>query len=155
MARRRHFAPDQDLVHVSFKCVGDAFLMRPDAYTSFVIASALEQAAEKYGVRIHAFCFLSNHAHLLLGIQDCRLDSFMQYLKSLSAQSASPRGALRRGSEAPPGAAWRERSDEGRAGVWGPMKQWAFFKRRYRARGRSSRMTLRPSGSSSTCTSRR
>jgi REP element-mobilizing transposase RayT len=85
MARRRHFAPDQDLVHVSFKCVGDAFLMRPDAYTSFVIASALEQAAEKYGVRIHAFCFLSNHAHLLLGIQGCRLDSFMQYLKSLIA----------------------------------------------------------------------
>jgi hypothetical protein len=29
--------------------------MRPDAHTSFVIASALEQAAEKYGVRIHAF----------------------------------------------------------------------------------------------------
>jgi REP element-mobilizing transposase RayT len=83
MARRRHFAPDHDLVHVSFKCVGDAFPMRPDAYTSFVIASALEQAAEKYGVRIHAFCFLSNHAHLLLGIQGCRLDSFMQYLKSL------------------------------------------------------------------------
>jgi REP element-mobilizing transposase RayT len=85
MARRRHFAPNQDLVHVSFKCVGDAFLMRPDAYASFVVASALEQAAEKYGVRIHALCFLSNHAHLLLGIQGCRLDSFMQYLKSVIA----------------------------------------------------------------------
>jgi REP element-mobilizing transposase RayT len=59
--------------------------MRPDAYTSFVIASALEQAARKYGVRIHAFCFLSNHAHLLLGIEGCRLDSFMQYVKSLIA----------------------------------------------------------------------
>ncbi|MBX7195847.1 MAG: transposase [Sandaracinaceae bacterium] len=105
MARRRHFAPDQDLVHVSFKCVGDAFLMRPDAYTSFVIASALEQAAEKYGVRIHAFCFVSNHAHLLVGIQGCRLDSFMQYLKSLIALALNLH---------------RERDG-------------AFFKRRYRA----------------------
>ena len=85
MARRRHFHPDQDLVHVSFKCVGDAFLMRPDAYANYVVAVALEEAAEKYGVRIHAFCFLSNHAHLLLGIAGCRLDSFMQYVKSLIA----------------------------------------------------------------------
>jgi REP element-mobilizing transposase RayT len=85
MARRRHYAPEQDLVHVSFKCVGDAFLMRPDAYTRFVIASALASAAEKYGVRIHAFGILSNHGHLELGIRGCRLDSFMQYFKSRTA----------------------------------------------------------------------
>ncbi|MBX7193208.1 MAG: transposase [Sandaracinaceae bacterium] len=85
MARRRHYAPEQDLVHVSFKCVGDAFLMRPDAYTSFVIASALAGAAEKYGVRIHAFGILSSHGHLELGIRGCRLDSFMQHFKSRTA----------------------------------------------------------------------
>jgi REP element-mobilizing transposase RayT len=80
--RRRYLPPGQDLVHVSFKCVGDAFLMRPDAYTTYVIACALQEAARKYGVRIHAFCFLSEHAHLLLGVKGCRLDLFMQMLKS-------------------------------------------------------------------------
>jgi len=82
MARRRYLHPDQDLVHVSFKCVGDAFLMRPDDYTNYVIAGALADAAVKYGVRIHAFAFLSNHGHQLLGVRGCRLDSFMQYFKS-------------------------------------------------------------------------
>jgi REP element-mobilizing transposase RayT len=85
--RRRYLPPGQDLIHVSFKCVGDAFLMRPDAYTSFVIACALEEAATKYGVRIHAFCFLSTHAHLLLGVRGCRLDLFMQLLKSRIART--------------------------------------------------------------------
>lgn len=56
--------------------------MRPDAYTTYVIASALREAVEKYGVRVHAFCFLSTHAHLLLGVAGCRLDLFMQLLKS-------------------------------------------------------------------------
>ncbi len=65
-ARRRHLDPDQDLVHVSTKCVGDMFLMRPDARTVYVIAVALAKASELYGVRLHAFCFLSNHPHLLL-----------------------------------------------------------------------------------------
>ncbi len=82
MARRRHLPPDIDLVHVSTKCVGDMFLMRPDARTVYVIAVALAKASELYGVRLHAFCFLSNHLHLLLGIAGCRLDSFMQYFKS-------------------------------------------------------------------------
>ena len=82
MARRRYLHPDQDLVHVSFKCVGDAFLMRPDDYTNYVIASALADASVKYGVRVHAFSFLSNHGHQLLGVRGCRLDSFMRYFKS-------------------------------------------------------------------------
>ncbi len=85
MARRRYLHPDQDLVHVSFKCVGDAFLMRPDAYTNYVIAHELALAAKTYGVRIHAFCFLSNHGHLELGVRGCRLDSFMQLFKSRTA----------------------------------------------------------------------
>lgn len=85
MARRRYLPPDQDLVHVSFKCVGDAFLMRPDAYTNYVIAEALARAAQIYGVRVHAFCFLSTHGHLELGVRGCRLDSFMQHFKSNTA----------------------------------------------------------------------
>ncbi|GAB4201624.1 MAG: hypothetical protein OHK0013_13880 [Sandaracinaceae bacterium] len=87
MARRRYLPPDQDLVHVSFKCVGDAFLMRPDSYASFVIATALGAAAAKYGVRVHAFAFLSNHGHLLLGVRGCRLDAFMQLMKARIARA--------------------------------------------------------------------
>lgn len=85
MARRRHFDPDHDLVHVSFKTVGDAFLMRPDAYTVYVQAKALADAIELYGVRLHACSMLSNHGHLELGIKGCRLDSFMQFFKSRTA----------------------------------------------------------------------
>jgi REP element-mobilizing transposase RayT len=105
MARRRYLPPEQDLVHVSFKCVGDACLMRPDPYASFVIARALAGAAEKYGVRIHAFCVLSNHAHLLLGVRGCRLDGFMQYVKSVTAVGLNAHRA----------------------------RDGAFFKRRYRS----------------------
>lgn len=104
MARRRYLPPEQDLVHVSFKCVGDAFLMRPDGRASFVIASALGVAVAKYGVRVHAFAFLSNHAHLLLGVRGCRLDAFMQLLKGRIALALN--------------------AERGRDG--------AFFKRRYR-----------------------
>ena len=56
-------------------------LMRPDPYTTFVIAAALSEAARKYGVRVHALCFLSTHGHLLLGVRGCRLDLFMQFVK--------------------------------------------------------------------------
>ncbi len=104
MARRRYLPPDLELAHVSFKCVGDAFLMRPDPYTNFVIACALADGIERYGVRLYAFCFLSNHSHLLVGILGCRLDSFMQYVKSRIALALN--------------------EHRGRDG--------AFFKRRYR-----------------------
>ncbi len=105
MARRRYLPPDVDLVHVSFKCVGDAFLMRPDARSVYLVAIALAEALEKYGVRLHAVVILSNHGHLLLGVARCRLDSFMQYLKS--------RVALHLNVER--------------------VRDGAFFKRRYRA----------------------
>lgn len=54
MARRRHLAPDQDLVQVSTKCV--AFLLRPEARTVYVIVIAIATDGELCSARVHAGC---------------------------------------------------------------------------------------------------
>ncbi len=92
MARRlRHLHPDLRLVHVTFKCVDDAFLLFPDPRTVALLAVILSEALERYGVNLHAICVVSNHAHLVLGIEGARLDLFMQFLLSQVARQMNER----------------------------------------------------------------
>ncbi len=70
MARRlRHLHPDLPFVHVTFKCVDDAFLLFPDRRNVAVLATVLSEALERYRVKLHAICVVSNHGHLVLGIE--------------------------------------------------------------------------------------
>ncbi|WP_243336872.1 hypothetical protein [Anaeromyxobacter soli] len=43
----------------------------------------------RYGGLVHAFCVLSNHAHVGLADPDGRHLAFMQYLDSLAARAAN------------------------------------------------------------------
>jgi REP element-mobilizing transposase RayT len=72
---------------VTRRCVQRQFLLRPTAVTSAVFGYVLAVAAQRYGVRLHAFCVMSNHVHLVLTDPDARLPAFKQYLDGLVARA--------------------------------------------------------------------
>ncbi len=62
---------------VTRSCVGHAFLLRPDEELVKAIEYCLAEAAMFCGILLHAYCFLSNHYHLVLTDPDRRLPEFM------------------------------------------------------------------------------
>jgi REP element-mobilizing transposase RayT len=52
-----------------------------------VLLYCLAVAAEKTGVKIHAFCAMSNHMHAVLTDPEARLPQFMQWLDSTVARA--------------------------------------------------------------------
>jgi putative transposase len=51
---------------VSRRVTGRQFLLRPDPWVNRILLFYLAEAAERFGIRIHAFQFLSNHFHLVV-----------------------------------------------------------------------------------------
>jgi REP element-mobilizing transposase RayT len=49
----------------------------------------LAVASRRFNVRVHAFCVLSNHFHLIVTDLDARLPAFEQYLDSLVARAVN------------------------------------------------------------------
>jgi REP element-mobilizing transposase RayT len=83
MARRLRFIPPGSLVEVTSRTVQGRLLMRPSPLVTELTLGVLARAARLYPVEIHAFCFLSNHFHLLLTVPSAeRLAAFMNYLNS-------------------------------------------------------------------------
>jgi REP element-mobilizing transposase RayT len=74
---------------VTRRCSERRFFLRPSRLTNEVALYVLALAAQRYGVLVHAFCFLSNHLHLVTTDQDGRLPAFMQYLDSLVARAVN------------------------------------------------------------------
>ncbi|BDG10353.1 hypothetical protein AMPC_34660 [Anaeromyxobacter paludicola] len=63
--------------------------MRPSAQTNGIFLYVLALAARTHGVRVHAFCVLSNHYHLVVTDPEARLPAFMQYLDGLVARAVN------------------------------------------------------------------
>jgi REP element-mobilizing transposase RayT len=84
----RWFPPSVQFYSVVIKCSGDAMLMRPDPRAVFLLAQALRDACLKNRtIDLLAFCFVSNHAHLILGVRgDGRAVS--AFMKSLDEKIA-------------------------------------------------------------------
>lgn len=83
MSRRLRFVPPGSLVEVTCRTVQGRCLLTPTPLVSDLIRGALARAARLYPVEIHAFCFLSNHFHLLLTVPGAdRLAAFMNHLNS-------------------------------------------------------------------------
>jgi REP element-mobilizing transposase RayT len=83
MARRLRFIPPGSLVEVTSRTVQGRLLMRPSPLITELTLGVLARAARLYPVEIHAFCFLSNHFHLLVTVASAaRLAAFMNYLNS-------------------------------------------------------------------------
>lgn len=74
---------------VTRRCTRRQLLLRPSRATSALFLYVLAVAARRFGVRVHAFCVLSNHYHLVVTDPDARLPAFGQYLDSLVARAAN------------------------------------------------------------------
>jgi len=72
---------------VTRRCSERRFFLRPSKDTDHIFLYLLGVAAERFGIRLHAFCVLSNHFHLVLTDPNARLPEFHCYLDSLAARA--------------------------------------------------------------------
>src|SRR5688572_8016327 len=82
MARLPRFTEANQMVEVTFKTVGDKFLLRPSAAINALILCVLARALSLYSIQLHGFVFMSNHVHLLLSAPDGSVVArFLAHLK--------------------------------------------------------------------------
>ena len=74
---------------VTRRCSERRCLLRPSRLTNDIFLFVLAIAARRYRVLVHAFCVLSNHAHLVITDPTGCLPAFMQYLDSLVARAVN------------------------------------------------------------------
>jgi putative transposase len=72
---------------VTRRCTQRQLFLRPSRTVNEIFLYLLARAARRYGVRVHAFCVLSNHFHLVVTDPKARLPAFGQYLDSLVARA--------------------------------------------------------------------
>jgi REP element-mobilizing transposase RayT len=80
---------------VTRRCAQRQFLLRPSKLTSQVFGYVLAVAARRHDIRVHAFCVMSNHVHMVVTDPHARLPAFKQMLDSLVARCLN--AALGRG----------------------------------------------------------
>lgn len=89
MGRPLRFVPPKALVEVTCRTIHGRFLLRPSRDLNEIVIGILARAAARYDVKICAFAYLSNHAHLLLLPADAeQLALFMGYVNSNIAREA-------------------------------------------------------------------
>jgi REP element-mobilizing transposase RayT len=72
---------------VTRRCTQRLFLLKPCKTVNEVFLYVLALAAKRFGVRIHAFCVLSNHSHIVLSDPHAQLPAFQQFLDGLVAKA--------------------------------------------------------------------
>jgi putative transposase len=86
-------APRQVLAGTTYlvtrRCFQRQLLLRPSPQTNQIFCYVLAVAARRFGVRVHAFCVLSNHFHLVVTDPGARLPAFEQYLDALVARAVN------------------------------------------------------------------
>jgi REP-associated tyrosine transposase len=84
-------APRQILPSVTYlvtrRCTQRQLLLLPSRVTNEVFAYVLALAARRYDVKIHAYCVLSNHYHLVLTDPHGQLPAFQRLLGGLVARA--------------------------------------------------------------------
>jgi REP element-mobilizing transposase RayT len=74
---------------VTRRCTRREFRLRPSESTNQIFLYLLAVAARRYHIRLHAFCVLSNHYHLVVTDPQARLPAFHQYLDSLVGRATN------------------------------------------------------------------
>jgi hypothetical protein len=98
MPRPLRFVPENSLVEITTRTFQGRLLLRPSPELTDIIFGIVGKAQALYGMTIHAFVFLSTHAHFLLSPNSAsQLALFMQFVNANVAKEA---GRLH---------AWRER----------------------------------------------
>lgn len=72
---------------VTRRCSQRQLLLRPDPVVNQTFEYALAVAAALHGVRLHAYCVMSNHYHLILTDPRAELPAFMQRLDGVLARA--------------------------------------------------------------------
>lgn len=72
---------------VTRRCAQRQFLLRPSRTTNEVFRFLLGVTSKRYGIRLHAYCVLSNHYHLVLTDPDGHLPAFQRDLNGLLARA--------------------------------------------------------------------
>jgi putative transposase len=72
---------------VTRRCFERRHLMRPSKETNEILLYCLAVAAKRHGVLVHAYCFLSNHYHLVVSDPRASLPAFAQHMDSLIARA--------------------------------------------------------------------
>ena len=70
-------------VAVVRRCSERRFFLRPSSRLNRSVRFLLGVYANKHGIRLHAFCFMGNHFHLILTDPRRRLPKFMEELDSM------------------------------------------------------------------------
>jgi putative transposase len=88
MSAPRHVVPGATYL-VTRRCAERRFFLRPSRTTNDILLYVLAVASQRFDVRVHAFCVLSNHVHLVLTDPHARLPSFLQFLDALVARAVN------------------------------------------------------------------
>lgn len=86
--KRYHFPGSFFHVMVRGNHGQDIFFSDIDRYN---MSFLLQEGVEKYGHRIHAFCFMNNHVHLLIQVGEISLSKIMQNLSFRFSQKINRR----------------------------------------------------------------
>jgi REP element-mobilizing transposase RayT len=77
------------MIEVTSRTIQGRFLLAPSPLLNRLIVGVLARAQRRYDVQIHAFCFMSNHYHLLVSVDSAfQLARFMNFVQSNIAREA-------------------------------------------------------------------
>jgi REP element-mobilizing transposase RayT len=85
MSRARPVLPGRTYL-ITRRTTQRLFLLKPSQEVNRVFRYCLAVAAERFSVRVHAYCVLSNHYHLVVTDSEAQLPRFMQWLGCMLAR---------------------------------------------------------------------
>jgi hypothetical protein len=89
MSRPLRFIPENSLVEITTRTFQGRLLLRPSPELTDIILGIIGRAQALYGMTIHAFVFLSTHAHFLVSpTSAAQLARFMQFVNANVAKEA-------------------------------------------------------------------
>jgi len=89
MSRPLRFIPEHCLVEITTRTFQGRLLLRPSSELTDIVLGIVGKAQALYGMTIHAFVFLSTHAHFLLSPSSAsQLARFMQFVNANVAKEA-------------------------------------------------------------------
>ena len=81
MSLPRHFIKGATYL-ITRRCTQRQFLLRPSKGVNEILRFCLATAAESFGIRLHAYVFMSDHYHLIATDVDGRLLAFVHWLNT-------------------------------------------------------------------------
>jgi REP element-mobilizing transposase RayT len=89
MARPLRFIPEDSLVETTTRTIQGRLLLTPSPELNDLVLGVIGKAQHTYGMTVHAFVVVSNHAHFLLSPTSAQqLARFMQFVNANMAKEA-------------------------------------------------------------------